>query len=104
MVAACILYGVLILLFLALGILFAKGRGKKLIAGYNTLSERERERIDEQKLLKIMGNGMFVFAGCMALSLIGALTGVKPLMEAGAVLLVVAAVVLVVRANTKAKR
>ena len=104
MVAACIIYGILILLFLALGVLFARGRGQKLIAGYNTMSESERERVDEQKLLKIMRNGMFVFAGCMALSLIGALTGIRPLMDLGAVLLVVEAVVLVILANTKAKR
>ena len=104
MVAACIIYGILILLFLALGVLFARGRGRKLIAGYNTMSESERERVDEQKLLKIMRNGMFVFAGCMALALIGALTGIRPLMDLGAVLLVVEAVVLVILANTKAKR
>ena len=104
MVAACIIYGILILLFLGLGVLFARGRGQKLIAGYNTMSEREREKIDETKLMRIMRNGMFVFAGCMALSLIGALTGIRPLMDLGAVLLVVEAVVLVILANTKAKR
>ena len=104
MVAACIIYGLLILLFLVLGVLFARGRGQKLIAGYNTMSEREREKIDETKLMRIMRNGMFVFAGCMALSLIGALTGIRPLMDLGAVLLVVEAVVLVILANTKAKR
>ena len=46
MVAACIIYGILILLFLVLGSLFARGRGRKLIAGYNTMSEREREKIE----------------------------------------------------------
>ena len=104
MIVACIVHGILILLFLTLGVLFAKGRGQKLIAGYNTMSESERERVDEQKLLKIMRNGMFVFAGCMALALIGTLTGIRPLIEAGAVLLIIAAVVMVILANTKAKR
>ena len=104
MAAACIVFGILILLFLALGVLFAKGRGQKLIAGYNTMSQREKERIDETKLLKIMGNGMFAFAGCMALCLIGALTGIRPLMDLGAVLLIANAVILVIRANTKARR
>ncbi len=104
MLIACIVHGILILLFLVLGVLFAKGKGQKLIAGYNTMSEREREKIDETKLMRIMRNGMFVFAGCMALALIGTLTGVRSLIEAGTVLLIITAVVMVVLANTKAKR
>ena len=54
--------------------------------------------------MRIMRSGMFAFAGCMALALIGTLTGIRPLMDLGAVLLVVEAVVLVILANTKAKR
>ena len=92
MIAACIVYGILILLFLVMGVLFAKGKGQKLIAGYNTMSEREREKIDETKLLRIMRNGMFVFAGCEVLALIGTLTGVRPLIETGILLLIIAAV------------
>ena len=104
MIIACIVHGVLILLFLIMGVLFAKGKGQKLIAGYNTMSEREREKIDETKLLRIMRNGMFVFTGCEVLALIGTLTGVRPLIETGILLLIIAAVAMVILANTKAKR
>ena len=104
MITACIVYGILILLFLVMGVLFAQGKGRKLIAGYNTMSEREREKIDETKLMRIMRNGMFVCAGSEVLALIGTLTGVRPLIEAGVLLLIIAAVVMVILANTKARR
>jgi len=51
-------------IFLILGILFRKGKGSFLIAGYNTASKAEKEEIDEKKLCRYVGNLMFSFAGC----------------------------------------
>ena len=102
--AGVIIYGVMILLFVCLGVLFAMGKGRGLIAGYNTMSEEERAKYDEKKLTKIMRNGMFAMAGCTAVSLIGVLIKSRPVMWAGYVLIFAAAVVLVVRTNTTAKR
>ena len=93
---------VMILLFLALGVVFACGKGRWLIAGYNTMSERERARYDEKKLMRIMRNGMFAFAGCQLLSLMGSLLGYRLLEYAGYGLFAAAAVVLIIRANTGA--
>ena len=99
-----LVFGSMVVLFLILGVLFRQGKGKGLIAGYNTMSERERARYDETKLMKIMSRGMFSFACCMALSLAGVLLHRAQLVSAGFGLLAVAAIVLVVLINTKAKR
>ncbi len=99
-----IIYGVMILLFAGFGILFALGKGRGLIAGYNTMSEAERAKYDEKKLMRIMRNGMFTMAGCTAVSLIGVLIKSKPVMWAGYVMIFAVAVVLVVLTNTAAKR
>ena len=102
--AACIVYGAMILLFVLFGVLFACGKGQSLIAGYNTASEWERRKYDEKKLLRIMRNGMFALAGCMAVSLIGLLLDNRAILWIGHGLFLAAIIVLVVRANTGAKK
>ena len=104
MVAPCIVFGAVLLLFLALGVGFSRGRGQGLIAGYNTMSAREREKVDEKKLMRVMSGGMFSPAGCTAVSLVGMLTGIRPLLYAGFILFIAAIVVLVIRANTGVKK
>ena len=104
MVAPCIVFGAVLLLFLALGVGFSRGRGQGLIAGYNTMSAREREKVDEKKLMRVMSGGMVSLAGCTAVSLVGMLTGIRPLLYAGFILFIAAIVVLVIRANTGVKK
>ena len=104
MIASCIVFGAVLLLFLALGVVFARGKGQGLIAGYNTMSAREREKVDEKKLLRVMSGGMFALAGCTAVSLIGLLTGIRPLLYAGFVLFAAAIIILVVSANAAARK
>ncbi len=104
MTAAIIFYGIMILIFLLFGLAFARGKGQGLIAGYNTMSAREREKYDEAKLMKVMSRGMFALAGCMVLSLIGTLAGSRLLMFGGYALLLITAIVLAVLANTKTKK
>ena len=104
MIAACIIQGIMILLFAGLGSLFARGKGQNLIAGYNMASEAERAKYDEKKLLRICRNGMFAFAGCIALSLVGTLIDSRLLMNGSYALFFIAAIILVVRANTAAKK
>ena len=57
-------HGMVIMLFIVLGVVFLSGKGAFLIAGYNTASQAEKEKIDEKKLCKYMGIFMFRFAGC----------------------------------------
>ena len=50
--------------FLVLGIVFSRGKGTSLIAGYNTASPEEKAKYDEKKLCKAMSKLMFVLALC----------------------------------------
>jgi len=50
--------------FVILALVFRKGKGSFLIAGYNTASKAEKEKIDEKKLCKYISNLMFAIAAC----------------------------------------
>lgn len=53
-----------IALFVGLGILFSKGKGAFLIAGYNTMPKAKKTRYDKAALCRFMGRLMFAMAGC----------------------------------------
>ena len=59
-----IIHGIFVGLFLLLGLIFFNGKGPFLIAGYNTASKAEKEKIDEKKLCGYVGKLMFAFAVC----------------------------------------
>ncbi len=48
------------LLLTTLGILFLRGKGLFLVAGYNTMSSKEKALIDPKKLSKVMAIIMFL--------------------------------------------
>lgn len=50
------------LLFVLLGILIKYGKMYFLIAGYNTMSKEEREKVDIKKLANLFKNTMFGMA------------------------------------------
>jgi hypothetical protein len=50
------------LLFLVLGILIKYGKMYFLIAGYNTMSKEERDKVDIKKLANLFKNTMFGMA------------------------------------------
>lgn len=58
------IHGAAVVLLLILGVIFLKGKGAFLIAGYNTASKAEKEKIDEKKLCRCTGRLMFALAGC----------------------------------------
>ena len=62
---------IVIAFFVLMGILFARGNGMSLIAGYNTLSPREKEKYDKEKLCKAMSGMMFLLAGTWAVAAAG---------------------------------
>ena len=55
------------LLFVVMGISLLAGRGAWLIAGYNTMPKKERERYDERALCRFMGKLMLYCAACVLL-------------------------------------
>ena len=61
----------IILLFVALGIVFGTGRGLDLVAGYNTLSKQEKEKIDKKALCRHMSRLMFMLSACWVVLSVG---------------------------------
>ena len=55
--------GVMVLL-VALGLVFSRGKGAFLIAGYNTAPKEEKAKYDEGTLCRFMGKLMFILAVC----------------------------------------
>ena len=60
-------------LLVVLGLVFSKGKGAFLIAGYNTASREEKAKYDEKALCRFMSRLMFTMAGCWALVALGTL-------------------------------
>ena len=87
-------------LFMALGVVFASGKGAGLIAGYNTASREEKTHTDEIKLLKAMSVFMFVLAGCYLVSASSEIFHVRLLMWVGQALFAVAIIAGLVYLNT----
>lgn len=92
--------GIVILLFIGLGILFLKGKGAFLIAGYNTASEEKKNTISEKALCGFMGKLMFVFAGCHLIIALSAVFDKAYLSWIGIGAYIVIAVGAVIYANT----
>ena len=58
-------------LLVVLGLVFSKGKGAFLIAGYNTASREEKAKYDEKALCRFISRLMFTMAGCWALVALG---------------------------------
>ena len=87
-------------LFVLLGILFSRGKGAFLIAGYNTASAVEKARYNERALCRFMGKLMFLLAACQAVMGLGAAWAGMWLYWLGIALFLASAVGGVIYANT----
>ena len=65
MIVAVVINGLIIGLFIVLGITFSSGKGSFLIAGFNTMPKEEKEKYDKVALCKFMGKMMFAIAFSM---------------------------------------
>lgn len=88
--------------FLALGIVFSRGKGTSLIAGYNTASPEEKAKYDEKKLCKAMSRLMFVLTLCWLVIAASALW--QPALWIGLSLFVAAAIAGIVCIEHRCKR
>lgn len=96
-----IIGGVIVLiLFLLLGIVFSKGKEAFLIAGYNTLSDSEKEQYNETELCKFMGKMMYGFCFCILLLLLNDFLEIQMLFIVGIVLFIALIIFLIVYTNT----
>ena len=87
-------------LFALLGVMFFRGKGAALIAGYNTASSQEKAATDEKKLCRYMGRLMFALAGCFVIAAIGDLAGWMTLVWLGLAAFLFTAIVGAILANT----
>ena len=86
----------------AMGIVILAGKGDNLIAGYNTASREERAMYDVRKLRLLIGILMFIIAACLCLFELLGDPGKGAL--AGSFMILVLCIVVVVLANTWAKK
>ena len=86
--------------FFALGLMFRAGKGAFLIAGYNTMSEKEKAAYDEKALCRSMGKLMFLLGACFAVVTAAAIMEIMWLMWTGMGVFLVIIAVDVIYANT----
>ena len=89
-----------VLLFVALAVVFWRGKGASLIAGYNTASEEERMGTDEQKLCRFMSKLMLALALCWLVAASSEVFHLRALLWAGIALFLVVIVAGLIYANT----
>ncbi|MGN0969021.1 MAG: DUF3784 domain-containing protein [Oscillospiraceae bacterium] len=99
-IIAVIVQLIFVAVFVVLGIVFFKGKGAFLIAGYNTSSREERAKYDEKALCRFMGKLMFACAGCFVLSALGNVLEQMALVWLGIILMLVICITAVIYANT----
>lgn len=86
--------------FLILAIVLSKGKGAALLAGYNTMSDKEKAQYDEAALCKFMGKIMYGISFCILLMGTSELLGQPILLFAGVGLLLGLVLFAIVYANT----
>ena len=87
-------------MLLLLGIVFTRGKGAFLIAGYNTSSKGEKGKYDEKALCRFMGKIMFSFVGCFLIMATSDLFNSMLPLGIGLVLFFCIAIFAVIYANT----
>ena len=94
-----VFYGIVFIMFIAMGIVFSCGKGAFLIAGYNTSSAEEKSRIDEKLLCKFMGKLFFSLAGCWLIVVLGGGLNITFLFVTGLLLFIMLLIGAAVYAN-----
>lgn len=92
---------VIAILFLLLGIVFMRGKGAFLIAGYNTLSKKEKAKYDEKELCKFMGKSMFALAFSIFLWGLSDLVNIPILFNIGLTLFIGTIIFIIIYGNTQ---
>ena len=89
-----------IIIFIALGVLFANGKGANLVAGFNTMSKEDKEKVDTKVLCKYMSVLMFIIAGCWCVYTVGFELALSWLIWLGQGLLLAVIVIFLIIMNT----
>ncbi|WP_341299513.1 DUF3784 domain-containing protein [Lysinibacillus sp. FSL H8-0500] len=93
-------YFIMMLPFLIFAIVLSQGKGAFLLAGFNTISQKEQEQYDEKALAKFMGKVMYGYCFCLLLCALGELLFIQWLLVIGLSLFVVLTIFVLVYTNT----
>ena len=87
--AGIIIFSVLSIPGIILGIVLICGKGADLIAGYNSLPSKEREKWNEKTLCRAVGILLLIMVGCIELIGVGAILDITILEWTGCALLII---------------
>ena len=90
----------LALLFVIAGIFLLRGKCLWLVAGYNTMSAKKKEKYDQLALGKFMGKVFFAFAVIVPAIMLGSLFHIPILMWIAVGLVVALVIFMIIFANT----
>lgn len=95
-IGGILILSIVLICFLTLAIIFSKGKGAFLIAGYNTMSQEDKDQYDTVALCKFMGKYMFFMSFCLALFLPAILYDIEALFIIGGALIFISTLALVI--------
>ncbi|MGG7078663.1 DUF3784 domain-containing protein [Clostridium sardiniense] len=98
-----IFVGVIIVLFIFLGVIFSMGKGAFLIAGINTMSKEEKAKYNISALCKFMGKFMFVIAFSILLFALGEVFEKNVLFIIGQVIMYISIIFTLIYMNVSKK-
>lgn len=96
-----IVWFIIMIPFLIFAIVLSQGKGAFLIAGYNTMSDSEKEKYNEIALAKFVGKVMYGYCFCLLLWGLNDLFKIEWLFIIGLVLFIVLTIFVIVYANTR---
>ena len=91
------------LLLIILGVVMRSGKASFLIAGYNTMPKKKKDKYDKNALSKFIANLNFIIAGFIifiAVAIKFFSTNIKPIVNIGTILFVIVAIIAVIYMNT----
>ncbi|WP_163527833.1 DUF3784 domain-containing protein [Halobacillus ihumii] len=91
---------VILVVFLICGIIFSSGKGAFLIAGFNSMSEEEKEKYDEITLSKFMGKVMFALSFSLLFLVLSEALEIRWLLIVGIILFIVIFVFMLIYTNS----
>lgn len=96
-----IVWFIIMIPFLIFAIVLSQGKGAFLIAGYNTMSDSEKEKYNEKALAKFVGKVMYGYCFCLLLWGLNDLFKTEWLFIIGFVLFIGLTIFTLVYANTR---
>lgn len=99
-VVACIIFGIITLLLIALSVILLMGKGAWLIAGYNTLSDEGKTQYDSVALCKFVGKYLLSIGLSMPAIPAGAFFKMNWLIVAYVAYMLISTIFVIVYCNT----